>query len=74
MVARRTYIVEEGPNPSTDYFVLPALQNEPNPVIRCTWDQLPSAQDLSFSSVIFVRYFCALRAHSLEATHRPGQI
>ena len=56
MVARRTYIVEEGPNPSTDYFVLPALQHEPNPVIRCTWDQLPSAQDLEFSSVIFVRY------------------
>jgi hypothetical protein len=56
MVARRTYIVEEGPNPSTDYFVMPALKHEPNPVIRCTWDQLPSAQDLEFSSVIFVRY------------------
>ncbi len=56
MIALRTYIVEEGPNPSTDYFVLPALKYEPNPVIRCTWDQLPSAQDLAFSSVVFVRY------------------
>lgn len=56
MVARRTYVVEEGPNPSTDYFVLPALKHEVNPVIRCTWEDLPSAQDLAYSSVIFVRY------------------
>ena len=56
MVARRTYVVEEGPNPSTDYFVLPALKHEVNPVIRCTWADLPSEQDLAYSSVIFVRY------------------
>lgn len=56
MVARRTYIVEEGPNPSTDYFVMPALKHEPNPIVRCNWSELPSAEDLAFCSVIFVRY------------------
>lgn len=56
LVARRTYVVEEGPNPSTDYFVLQALKHELNPVIRCKWADLPSEQDLAYSSVVFVRY------------------
>lgn len=49
----RVYIVEEGPNPSTDYFVLPAVKET---VLRCTWHDLPSPSDLDGSTVIFVRY------------------
>jgi hypothetical protein len=50
------YIVEEGPNPSTDYFVLPALLDQQIYIHRCKWDQLPQAQELTGSTVIFIRY------------------
>lgn len=51
-----TYIVEEGPNPSTDYFVLPALSKSTSNIVHCTWNHVPSLQDLTNSTVIFVRY------------------
>ena len=54
---RRIYLVEEGPNPSSDYFVIPALNNLSIPVTRCHWiDPLPKAQELEQATVIFVRY------------------
>ena len=52
----RIYIVEEGPNPSTDYFVLPLVTRTHATVLRCSWDQLPAADDLHGASVIFIRY------------------
>jgi len=52
----KTYIVEEGVNPSTDYFVLPQLLSTRDEIIRCTWHDLPKASDLSQATVIFIRY------------------
>lgn len=52
----KTYIVEEGPNPSTDYFVLPAFAQTSDSVIRCRWDELPTPGALINATVIFVRY------------------
>ncbi len=52
----KTYIVEEGPNPSTDYFVRPALANYPQTIIQCSWSELPTSDALQDATVIFVRY------------------
>jgi glycosyltransferase involved in cell wall biosynthesis len=53
---KNIFIVEEGSNPSTDYFVLPALSDPVNMIQRCQWDQLPKASELVGSTVIFIRY------------------
>lgn len=55
-MAGKTYIVEEGPNPSTDYFVLPALLDSTDQIIKCRWSELPAKKDLLNSTIIFVRY------------------
>jgi hypothetical protein len=54
--AAKTFIVEEGLNPSTDYFVLPQLKSTKEDTIRCTWRDLPDPEALTNSSIIFVRY------------------
>ena len=64
----RVYIVEEGPNPSTDYFVLPLVTRAHATVLRCSWDQLPAASDLHGASVIFVRYVTAAWRALIEQT------
>ena len=64
----RVYIVEEGPNPSTDYFVLPVVTRANATVLRCSWDQLPAASDLHGASVIFVRYVTAAWRALIEQT------
>lgn len=64
----RIYIVEEGPNPSTDYFVLPLFTRAQETVLRCNWDQLPAASDLHGAIVIFVRYVTAAWRALIEQT------
>ena len=64
----RIYIVEEGPNPSTDYFVLPLVTRAHATVLRCSWDQLPAASDLHGASVIFIRYVTAAWRALIEQT------
>ena len=64
----RIYIVEEGPNPSTDYFVLPLVSRTHATVLRCSWDQLPAANDLQGATIIFVRYVTAAWRALLEQT------
>jgi hypothetical protein len=64
----RIYIVEEGPNPSTDYFVLPLVTRTHATVLRCSWDQLPAADDLHGASVIFIRYVTAEWRALIEQT------
>ena len=57
LATRTIYLVEEGPNPSTDYFLMPMLKGITTPIIRCCWSSpLPNAQELAGASVIFVRY------------------
>ncbi|WP_295399087.1 glycosyltransferase family 1 protein [uncultured Thiocystis sp.] len=50
------YLVEERPNPSTDYFVLPALRAAGHRIIRCDFHQTPRPADLIGASVVLVRY------------------
>ena len=70
------YLVEERSNPSTDYFVLPAIRHSATRVIRCTWNNLPQPQDLYGATVIFVRYVPASwrRLITLVRPHLAGLI
>ncbi|WP_299585343.1 glycosyltransferase family 1 protein [uncultured Microbulbifer sp.] len=52
----RWMIVEEGPNPSTDYFVLPYLRKLGVSAKRLTFSDLPKVNDLKGVELIFVRY------------------
>lgn len=50
-------LVDSGPNPSTDYFVKPCLQERGLIPQRANWQQLPPREAPSYgSSVVFVRY------------------
>ena len=53
---RVAYLVEERANPSTDFFVLPAIQASKFRAIRCDFAELPPAADLIGAVVVFVRY------------------
>jgi len=50
------FLVEEQANPSTDYFVLPAVSATPCKIVRCGAAELPAASELVGAVVIFVRY------------------
>lgn len=54
--SKRVYLVEEQPNPSTDFFVLPALSAARCRVVRCGFSDLPDAAELNGAIVVFVRY------------------
>ncbi|QKX15823.1 glycosyltransferase family 1 protein [Microbulbifer sp. YPW1] len=49
-------VVEEGANPSSDYFVRPFLSGAGADIVRCSFAQLPSADLLDGAIVTFVRY------------------
>jgi hypothetical protein len=50
------YLIEEQLNPSTDFFVLPAILTRSNRVIRCSFADLPADTDLAGAVLVFVRY------------------
>lgn len=54
------YLVQEQPNPSTDFFVLPALQqagyDDDVAVNHCGFSELPDVAQLSGAVIVFVRY------------------
>ena len=50
------YIVEERANPSTDFFVLPAVFIQQKKFIRCDFDNIPSVTELTGATILFVRY------------------
>ncbi|BBM00383.1 glycosyltransferase family 1 protein [Microbulbifer sp. GL-2] len=52
----RWLVVEEGPNPSTDYFVLPYLRKKGGQVQRLLFCDLPGGGELEGVGIIFVRY------------------
>ncbi len=64
------YLVEEQCNPSTDYFVLPAVSASGYRVSRCGFADLPDSADLEGASVVFVRYVPPAWAKLVEAV-RP---
>lgn len=55
-VNRTVFIVEEGPNPSTDYFVVPEINKNDQLFFKCNWKTLPKIEALDQATVIFVRY------------------
>ncbi|MBU0620468.1 MAG: glycosyltransferase family 1 protein [Gammaproteobacteria bacterium] len=52
----RLYLVEEQPNPSTDFFVLPAVSRVACNVMRCGFAELPAPAELVGATVVFIRY------------------
>lgn len=50
------FVVEEHPNPSSDFFVLPAVTCAANRVVRCGFADLPTLSELEGAAVVFVRY------------------
>jgi hypothetical protein len=65
------YLVEEQPNPSSDFFVLPAVSRASFHVVRCGFADLPSPSDLAGATVIFVRYVPSAWAKLIESV-RPS--
>ncbi|MBZ9610364.1 glycosyltransferase family 1 protein [Rheinheimera maricola] len=53
---QRVILVEERPNPSSDFFVLPLLKQQQCQVQRLSFTQLPAAHELAGCCLIFVRY------------------
>lgn len=65
------YLVEEQPNPSTDFFVMPACQGAGRRVHRRGFDDVPSVEALAGAVVVFVRYVpAAWRSRVWEARAR----
>lgn len=64
------YLVEEQANPSTDYFVLPAVLHAGLHVVRCGFADLPAPADLEGAALVFVRYVPPAWARLVEAV-RP---
>ena len=64
---RVIYLVEEQANPSTDYFVLPAVLAAQCRVLRCGAGELPAASDLAGAVVVFIRYVPSDWARLVEA-------
>lgn len=64
------YVVEEQGNPSTDYFVRPALAHRGGQVKCCGFADLPAPADLHGATVVFVRYVPQAWMQLVDAT-RP---
>ncbi len=61
------YLIEEQSNPSTDYFVQPALSVLGMPVVRCGFADMPPVEDMDEATVVLVRYVPAAWARRIEA-------
>lgn len=61
------YVVEEQANPSSDFFVLPALSRQEGGVTRLGASDLPAAAELQGAMVVFVRYVPPAWASLVEA-------
>jgi glycosyltransferase involved in cell wall biosynthesis len=64
------YLVEEQANPSSDYFVMPALTAAGTQVVRCGFADLPARAALQGATVLFVRYVPAGWARLVAAARR----
>lgn len=50
------YVVEERPNSSSEFFVLPAISRNGFRAVHCGFSDLPTAAELDGAVVVFVRY------------------
>lgn len=65
------YLVEEQANPSTDYFVFPAVSGAGARVVACNGNDVPAPEDLAGATVVFVRHVPTRWLHFIEAV-RPA--
>jgi hypothetical protein len=68
--SRVAFVVEEQSNPSTDCYVLPALGACGLRALRCGFNDLPDAAELTGAVVVFVRYVPRAWAKAVTAA-RP---
>lgn len=61
-----TYLVDELPNPSTDYFVRPTLRRLGGQVMRCGFDEVPERSELVGCRVVLVRYVSRAWRHRID--------
>jgi hypothetical protein len=61
------YVVQEADNPSADYFVFPACAGQGRRVHRCGFDDLPPAEALAGSVLVFVRYLSPKWMRAVES-------
>jgi len=61
------FLVEERPNPSSDYFVLPILRATGAEVRRCGFSEVPSHSELDGAVVVLVRYVPAAWRRVIES-------
>ena len=74
MNSGKILILEERQNPSTDYFVLPALIErgvDASDIQRLSWSHALSASDLNDATVVIVRYLTSSWREAIE-TNRAG--
>lgn len=56
MVVVKPFVVEQGPNPSSDFFISPALVGSLTEIKHFGFNDIPQVPDLDDATVIFVRY------------------
>ncbi|MDD5273287.1 MAG: glycosyltransferase [Methylovulum sp.] len=61
------FLVEECANPSTDFFILPALLANDCTIVRCRHDDVPDRAALTAAIVVFVRYVPTAWARLISA-------
>jgi len=64
------YLVQECPNPSSDFFVRPLLATGTHQIIPCGFTDLPAPKDLNDAVIVFVRYIPQAWIKLIEAS-RP---
>jgi glycosyltransferase involved in cell wall biosynthesis len=71
----RALVIEQGNNPSTDSYVLPALRANGFEIARYGFNVLPDQHLLSGSLLVFVRYIpTSWRRLLQQSVHKPGGI
>jgi len=69
------YLIEERPNPSTEFFILPMLAAGNHPIIQCGFTELPAHDDLAHAVVIFIRYIPSAWLKLVESARaRPAKL
>lgn len=63
----RVYLIQERPNPSTDFFIRPLFTSGNHQVHFCSFNDLVAPEDLSGAVILFVRYIPSAWLKLIEA-------
>ncbi len=66
----KAFVVEERQLPSSDFFVIPALQAKGYEVVRCGLKVLPDQDELNGAVVVLVRYFSSAWKQLIEKARK----